>query len=44
MQEELANFISSQSVKVIHVGLGDTVLQFVEPKIKLFGANNTESS
>jgi catechol 2,3-dioxygenase-like lactoylglutathione lyase family enzyme len=33
VQEEFAGFLSGQSIKVIHVGLGDVVLQFVEPLV-----------
>ncbi len=44
VQKELADFISSDSNNVLHVGLGDTVFQFIEPKNKIFKAANTESS
>ncbi|MHA2179912.1 MAG: VOC family protein [Promethearchaeota archaeon] len=31
VQEEFASFLSGGTNKVIHVGLGDLVLQFIEP-------------
>ena len=31
VQEEFASFLDGENVKVIHVGLGDVVLQFIEP-------------
>ena len=34
VQEEFAGFLSGPNGKVIHVGLGDVVLQFVEPLVQ----------
>ena len=34
VQEEFAEFLDSEFARVIHVGLGDVVLQFVQPLIK----------
>ncbi|MHA2038193.1 MAG: VOC family protein, partial [Promethearchaeota archaeon] len=34
VQEEYANFLDGDNVKVIHVGLGDVVLQFIEPLVE----------
>ena len=34
VQEEFAGFLSGPNAKVIHVGLGDVVLQFVEPLVQ----------
>ena len=31
VQEEFAGFLDGETIKVIHVGLGDVVLQFIEP-------------
>ena len=31
IQEKLSNFLSDETAKVIHVGIGDIVLQFIEP-------------
>jgi len=32
VQEEFANFLDGENARVIHVGLGDVVLQFIQPK------------
>lgn len=34
VQEEFANFLDGEGSRVIHVGLGDVVLQFIQPKTK----------
>jgi len=34
IQEELSQFLSSDTAKVIHVGIGDIVLQYIEPIAK----------
>jgi hypothetical protein len=34
IQEDLANLLNGDSVKVIHAGVGDLVLQFIEPLVK----------
>ncbi len=34
IQEELSKFLSGDTAKVIHVGIGDVVLQFIEPLAK----------
>ncbi|MHA1931595.1 MAG: VOC family protein [Promethearchaeota archaeon] len=34
IQEELSNFLSGDTAKVIHVGIGDIVLQYIEPLAK----------
>ena len=34
VQEELTNFLNGDLAKVIHVGLGDVILQFIEPIAK----------
>ena len=34
IQEELTNFLNGDLAKVIHVGLGDVILQFIEPIVK----------
>ncbi|NVM31469.1 MAG: VOC family protein [Candidatus Helarchaeota archaeon] len=44
VQEDLAKFLDGDVVKVIHVGLGDVVLQFIEPKLKYIEAVDRESS
>ncbi|MFW9782996.1 MAG: VOC family protein [Candidatus Heimdallarchaeota archaeon] len=34
VQEDFAGFLDSENIKVIHVGLGDVVLQFIEPQVE----------
>ena len=34
VQEEFAGFLDGEYIKVIHVGLGDVVLQFIEPLVE----------
>jgi catechol 2,3-dioxygenase-like lactoylglutathione lyase family enzyme len=34
VEEEFANFLDGPYARVIHVGLGDVVLQFIEPRIE----------
>ena len=34
IQEEFAEFLDSEFAHVIHVGLGDVVLQFIQPILK----------
>ncbi|MHA1986024.1 MAG: VOC family protein [Promethearchaeota archaeon] len=34
IQEELSKFLSGETAKVIHIGIGDIVLQYIEPLVK----------